>query len=39
MQNMKNMQNMQNLHTEFAGQELINVSIASRQKFGQDSLK
>jgi hypothetical protein len=39
MQNIKNMQNMQNLHTQFAGQELINVSLGPRKKFGQDSLK
>ncbi len=26
---------MQNLHTEFAGQELINVSFGSRKKLGR----
>jgi hypothetical protein len=39
MQNIRNMQNMQNLHTQFAGQELINVSFGPRKKFRQDSLK
>jgi hypothetical protein len=39
MQNIKNMQNMQSLHTQFAGQELINVSFGPWKKFGQDLLK
>jgi hypothetical protein len=39
IKNIQNIQNMQNLHTEFAGQELINISIGSWKKFGQYSLK